>query len=49
MPSLRTLEVREHCADTGRNPKIGEELEIAASRVKAFEPISALKAVANGA
>lgn len=43
-----TFEVRERSARTGRNPKTGEELKIAASRVPAFKPGAALKAAVNG-
>jgi DNA-binding protein HU-beta len=40
-----TFEVRDLAARTGHNPKAGEELKIAASRVAAFKPGAALKAV----
>jgi DNA-binding protein HU-beta len=43
------FEVRERAARTGRNPKTGEVLKIAASRVPAFKPGAALKAAVNGA
>jgi DNA-binding protein HU-beta len=48
LPAFGTFEVRERAARTGRNPKTGEELEIAASRVPAFKPGAALKAAVNG-
>ena len=48
LPGLGTFEVRERAARTGRNPKTGEELKIAASRVAAFKPGAALKAAVNG-
>ncbi len=48
LPDLGTFEVRDRAARTGRNPKTGEELKIAASRVAAFKPSAALKAVVNG-
>ena len=43
-----TFEVRERAARTGRNPKTGAELKIAASKVPAFKPGATLKAAANG-
>ena len=48
LPDLGTFEVRDRAARTGRNPKTGEELKIAASRVAAFKPGAALKAAVNG-
>ena len=47
LPGFGTFEVRERAARTGRNPKTGEELKIAASRVAAFKPGAALKAAVN--
>src|SRR6187455_2122070 len=47
LPGFGTFEVRERSARTGRNPKTGEELQIAASRIPAFKPSTALKAAAN--
>lgn len=44
-----TFEVRERAARTGRNPKTGAELKIAASKVPAFKPGATLKAAVNGA
>ena len=44
-----TFEVRSRAARTGRHPKTGEELKIAASRIPAFKPGAALKAAVNGA
>jgi len=44
-----TFEVRERAARTGRNPKTGAELKIAASKVPAFKPGATLKATVNGA
>jgi len=44
-----TFEVRERAARTGRNPKTGAELKIAASKVPAFKPGATLKAAANAA
>ena len=48
LPGFGTFEVRERAARTGRNPKTGEELKIAASRVAALKPGAALKAAVNG-
>jgi DNA-binding protein HU-beta len=48
LPGFGTFEVRDRAARTGRNPKTGEELKIAASRVAAFKPGAALKAAVNG-
>ena len=43
VPGFGTFEVRERGARTGRNPRTGEALEIAASRVAAFRPGKALR------
>ena len=43
-----TFEVRSRAARPGRNPKTGEQLKIAASRVPAFKPGATLKATVNG-
>jgi DNA-binding protein HU-beta len=48
LPGFGTFEVRERAARAGRNPKTGEELKIAASKVAAFKPGAALKAAVNG-
>lgn len=42
-----TFEVRERAARTGRNPKTGEEIKIAASKVPAFKAGKALKDKVN--
>ncbi|HHU31667.1 MAG: HU family DNA-binding protein [Zhaonellaceae bacterium] len=42
-----TFEVRERAARTGRNPKTGEEITIAAAKVPAFKPGKALKDAVN--
>ena len=39
-----TFEVRERAAKEGRNPKTGEKITIAASKVPAFKAGAALKA-----
>lgn len=43
-----TFEVREREARTGRNPRTGETMTIAASKVPAFKASSTLKKVVNG-
>ena len=43
-----TYEVRERAARTGKNPKTGEAIEIAAAKVPAFKPGKALKDAVNG-
>lgn len=42
-----TFEVREREARTGKNPRTGEKIEIAASKVPAFKAGSALKVAVN--
>ncbi len=42
-----TFEVRTREARTGRNPRTGETMEIAASKVPAFKASTALKNVVN--
>ncbi len=41
------FEVRSREARTGRNPRTGEEMAIAASKVAAFKPSTTLKAAVN--
>ena len=43
IPSLGTFEVREHAARTGKNPRTGEAVEIAAKKLPAFKAAKALK------
>jgi len=43
-----TFEVRERDERNGLNPRTGEQMKIAASRVPAFKPGATLKAVVNG-
>ncbi|MGN1115790.1 MAG: HU family DNA-binding protein [Candidatus Ornithomonoglobus sp.] len=43
-----TFEVRERAARTGKNPRTGETIEIAASKVPAFKAGKALKDIVNG-
>ncbi|MDS7693824.1 HU family DNA-binding protein [Acinetobacter soli] len=42
-----TFKVSDRAARTGRNPKTGEELEIAASKVPTFKAGKALKEAVN--
>ena len=42
-----TFEVRERAARTGKNPRTGEMIKIAASKVPAFKAGKALKDVVN--
>lgn len=42
-----TFKVNERAARTGRNPKTGEELQIAASKVPTFKAGKALKEAVN--
>jgi DNA-binding protein HU-beta len=49
LPGFGSFEVRERAERTGRNPRTGEELKIAASRIPAFKPGATLKAAVNGA
>jgi DNA-binding protein HU-beta len=48
LPGFGTFEVRDRGERTGRNPKTGEELKIAAAKVPAFKPGATLKAAVNG-
>jgi DNA-binding protein HU-beta len=48
LPGFGTFEVRERIERTGRNPKTGEKLKIAASKVAAFKSGATLKAAVNG-
>ena len=43
-----TFSVKERAARTGRNPKTGETLEIAASKVPSFKAGKGLKDAVNG-
>ena len=42
-----TFSVRDRGARTGRNPRTGEEIEIAAAKLPAFKPGKALKDALN--
>ena len=43
VPGFGTFEVRDRAARTGRNPRTGEAIEIAASRAPAFRAGKALR------
>ena len=43
-----TFSVRDRAARTGRNPRTGEAIQIAASRVPAFKAGKALRDTVNG-
>ena len=43
-----TFETRSRAARTGKNPRTGEMIEIAASKVPAFKAGKALKDIVNG-
>lgn len=43
-----TFEIRERAARTGKNPRTGEIIDIAASKVPAFKAGKALKDLVNG-
>ena len=47
VPGFGTFEVRERAARTGRNPRTGEAMEIAASRLPAFRAGKALREAVN--
>ena len=42
-----SFEVRDRAARTGRNPKTGEEIQIAAAKTPAFRPGKTLKGAVN--
>jgi DNA-binding protein HU-beta len=47
LPGFGTFSLAERAARTGRNPKTGEALEIAASRAAKFKQAKALKDALN--
>ena len=47
LPGFGSFQVRVRAARTGRNPKTGEELKIAASKIPVFKPGAALKVAVN--
>ncbi|MBA4143746.1 MAG: HU family DNA-binding protein [Nitrosospira sp.] len=47
LPGFGSFEVRERPARRGRNPRTGEPLKIAASRIPAFKAGATLKAAVN--
>lgn len=48
LPRFGSFEVRERAARNGHNPKTGEQLKIAASKIPAFKAGATLKAAVNG-
>lgn len=48
IPGLLTMEVVDRAARTGRNPRTGETMEIAAKKAVRLTPGAALKRAANG-
>ena len=43
IPNLGSFDVRERTARTGKKPRTGEAVEIAAKKLPAFKPAKALK------
>lgn len=43
LPGVGKLKIKDKAAKVGRNPKTGEEIQIAAKRVPAFTAVKALK------
>lgn len=48
LADIGSFRVAARKARTGRNPKTGAQLQIAASKTVAFRPAASLKALANG-
>ena len=48
IPSFGTFSVRERKAKTGRNPKTGESIKIAASKTIGFKPAPSIKESLSG-
>ena len=48
VPGFGTFEVRDRAARTGRNPRTGEQVAVAASRAPAFRAGKALRERVNG-
>jgi DNA-binding protein HU-beta len=48
LTAFGTFEVRERPTHKGRNPRTGEELQIAASKIPAFKAGATLKTAVNG-
>lgn len=48
LPGFGTFEIRERAARTGRNPRTGEAVEIAAAKAPAFKAGKAFKDKVNG-
>ena len=49
LPGFGTFLTRDRPARTGRNPRTGEEVQIAAATAPAFKPGKALRDAVNGA
>jgi DNA-binding protein HU-beta len=47
LPGLGKFSVKDKAAKTGRNPKTGEPIQIAAKRAPAFAAVKALKDAVN--
>jgi DNA-binding protein HU-beta len=48
LPGLGKLYVKDRAARTGKNPKTGEAIQIAASKAPGFKAAKALKDAVNG-
>lgn len=48
VPGFGTFEKRERAARTGRNPRTGEEITIAATSAPGFKPATQFKRLLNG-
>ena len=48
LPGFGTFERRNRSARTARNPRTGEEIKVAATKVPAFKPGATLKAAVSG-
>lgn len=48
LPGLGKLVVKDRAARTGKNPKTGEAIQIAASKTPGFKAAKALKDAVNG-
>lgn len=48
IPGFGTFERRQRSARTARNPRTGEEIEVAAKKVPAFKPGAAFKSNVSG-
>lgn len=48
LPGFGTFERRNRSARTARNPRTGEEIQVAASKVPAFKPGAGFKSTVSG-